>query len=136
MDYVTAKTDISNEKPPIQNREYWIKHDGKPILVHDYSGLVGDEIAETMETLTETFVSRGIYETLFLFNATDMVINRKAMKVAKKCGAKVKPYLKKFAIVGVEGVARHLTLVVDAFVGLGLRVFDSHEEAFDWLVED
>ncbi|MCP4678662.1 MAG: STAS/SEC14 domain-containing protein [Deltaproteobacteria bacterium] len=136
MDSTTTKSNMANDKPPMQNREYWVKHDGKPILVHDYSGLVGDEIAETLETLTELVVSRGIYETLFLFDATDMIVNRKAMTVAKRCGPKVKPYTKKMAVIGVEGVARHLTHVVDAFVGFGLRVFDSREDALDWLVED
>ncbi len=136
METSNIKPDISEEQPPVKESAYWINHQGRPVLLHDYSSLVGPEIVERMTALREEVVSRGVYDLLLLVNVMETVADRAVIATSKETLLKLKPFIRKTAVIGAFGVTKHFVNVVDQVAQVGIRIFDSQDEALDWLVED
>lgn len=116
----------------------WITHQGKSIFYCDYSGFRDDmqalqaENAEVVAELTK----QPPASVLELVDVRGSVGSREAVTVLKASASKTKPYIRKTAVVGVEGVVKVLAQAVSRVSGLGLTLFASEEEAKEWLVAD
>ena len=58
-----------------------------------------------------------------------------ALKPVQPTAAKMKPYQRATAAVGVEGLQKYLVKAVQKFASINIQVSDTVEEAKDWLVE-
>ncbi len=119
----------------LSERESYIQHAGQTILVHDYSGLVGDEAARLAIFHSESVQKRGIYNILLLVDVTDAYANKEALRAFKKATKRTRTQFKKVAIIGVVGVVKFFLDLVNRFSDLDAHSFNTQEEALDWLVE-
>jgi hypothetical protein len=73
---------------------------------------------------------------LALADLRDTVASRKVVELFKGSAARTKNHVRKQAVVGVTGIRRLLAEAVSRFSGQSMVLFDSVEEAKDWLASD
>ncbi|MFX0051530.1 MAG: hypothetical protein ACFE8U_09595 [Candidatus Hermodarchaeota archaeon] len=122
------------------DRVKWINHQGKEILLIDYSGLKSsknkNEILGIIETFKDTALKKG-GKILFLSDVTNAYTDREVFSElkneAKFCADN--DLIEKECIVGVTGVKKALVNIVNRFAKTNLVLFNSREEAKSWLIE-
>ncbi len=119
----------------VDDRERWVTHKGKKILVNDYSNLAGDDIATVCIELSKRIHARDAHDLLFLCDVTETYANKAALATFKEWSVKNKPFLKKSALLGVVGVTKFFLQIVEKVSGIGAKTFDDLDSALDWLVE-
>ena len=126
--------EIKNIK--ITNRIILIEHKEKPILYLDYSNfLTSDETIKTILEVNDYIKKLGDNEILLLVDVRNSNVNEKIVVDALKQNAIIaKPYVKKAAVVGVTSRQEIILTVVNMFSNLGIKPFDTIDEAKDWLI--
>jgi len=125
-------------------RIVWQKHKNKEILLGDYSNITSqEEYTKIIKQATAKSIKdiKAKYENpdhavLMLIDIRNSVIGTETLSVFKENAKKIKPYMKKVAVLGIHGVRKILLESVVWFSGLDAKPFDSLEEAKDWLVSD
>lgn len=125
-------------------RVIWQKHKNKEILLGDYSNITSQEeyIKIIRQATTKSIKDiKTRYENpdhavLMLIDIRDSIIGTETLSVFKENAKKIKPYIKKVAVLGIHGVRKILLESIVWFSGLDAKPFDSLEEAKDWLVSD
>ena len=125
-------------------RIVWQKHKNKEILLGDYSNITSQEEytkiikQATAKSIKEIKVKyeNPDHAVLMLIDIRNSVIGTETLSVFKENAKKIKPYMKKVAVLGIHGVRKILLESVVWFSGLDAKPFDSLEEAKDWLVSD
>lgn len=125
-------------------RVIWQKHKNKEILIGDYSNITSqEEYIKTIKQATarsikdiKTKYENPDHAVLMLIDIRDSVIGTETLSVFKENAKKIKPYMKKVAVLGIHGVRKILLESVVWFSGLDAKPFDSLEDAKDWLVSD
>jgi hypothetical protein len=127
--------EIKNKK--ITNRIRWIEHREKPILYIDYSNFLNtDETIKAILEVNDYVKTLGEYELLMLVDVRNSHVNEKIVVNALKNNAlTVKPYVKKAAVVGVTTTQEVILTVVNMFSSLGIKPFDTIDDAKDWLID-
>jgi hypothetical protein len=116
----------------------FIEHKGKQIYYVDYSGIKTNE--EFMATIKQTNSFRekvkadGISDLLMLVDISGSFVYGEVLEEIKKAGKLTKELIAKEAVVGITGSKRILLKIVQTFTKLDFKVFDTLEEAKDWLV--
>jgi chemotaxis signal transduction protein len=138
---IIKKLDTEREQE-IKNKEKtsrirWTEHKEKLILYIDYSNLLNTD--ETIKTILEVndFIKKlGKYELQMLVDVRNSNVNEKIVVDALKNNAlTVKPYVKKAAVVGVTTIQEVILTVVNMFSSLGLKPFETIDDAKDWLIK-
>ena len=118
-------------------RTRFIDHDGRRIVLLDYSGL-----SETGETLQEIEKSREFFAAqeadgalLTLTNVLGARYNTQVVDALKHLTAHNRPYVRAAAVVTNNGLHRIAILTVAMFSKRKLQAFDTLEAAKDWLVK-
>ena len=125
-------------------RVVWQKHKNKEILLGDYSNITSQEeyIKIIRQATTKSIKDiKTRYENpdhavLMLIDIRDSIIGTETLSVFKENAKKIKPYIKKVAVLGIHGVRKILLESIVWFSGLDAKPFDSQEEAKDWLVSE
>ncbi len=124
----------------MMDRVTWIEHKGKNILYIDYSGLNAKKDRELLLKIIEELKNQAFSKptkSLFLSNVTDAYtdsfILSKLKDVAKFCTDN--NLVEKECVVGLGGLKKTFIKIVNAFAQSKLVMFESVEEAKDWLVE-
>ncbi len=119
------------------NRIRWIKHREKHILYFDYSNiLTTDEILIIIQKTNDFIKKQRENNLLLLVDVRNSDANEKiAVDALKNNALIVKPYVKKSAVVGVTNKQEIILTVVNMFSSLGIKPFDTIEEAIEWLVD-
>jgi hypothetical protein len=110
----------------------WIMHRGKRILYGDYRELKGEEIVQGAEALVNTIVISP-KKVLVLYNFENALIDSAAMTRLKQLSLVSESRIKKFAILGSEGLVSMLLKASKAFSKSSLRLFNKEAAAMDWL---
>jgi len=126
--------EIKNIK--ITNRIILIEHKEKPILYLDYSNfLTSDETIKTILEVNDYIKKLGDNEILLLVDVRNSNVNEKIVVDALKQNAIIaKQYVKKAAVVGVTSRQEIILTVVNMISNLGIKPFDTIDEAKDWLI--
>ncbi len=112
----------------------WMEHQGKQILLADYSGLSGEELAETFKAAVEAVNARP-GKTLVLSDFTGAVVDTKFMGLAKELGKpKGERKATRMAAVGLSGLKPILLTGYNLATGAEMKPFDTREAALAWLV--
>lgn len=114
-----------------------IEHHGKVIFLSDYRGIAGSEMAAQIRENARVALElahKGETNQLRLTDLRGCFATQEIMDAFKEAGAQLAPHFKASAVLGIEGMKKHLLRLVNQFAGLGARPFDSAEEAKDWLV--
>lgn len=121
----------------MNERIQWIEHKGKKIIYLDYKNLNSrnkEEFIKVLDAAKEFVLSAG-NNILLLVDIRNSFGDRDIVNRMKQDGKEEKPYIKKEAVVGITGVKEVLLKAINLFTNLGIKPFNSLEEAKDWLVE-
>ncbi len=118
------------------DREAWISHLGKKVLLHDYSGLHGEAAIAAVVQNADDVINRGQRNLLILVDVTDAFADRAVLAAFKKHAARNKDYVKKAAVVGAVGVTLYFLDLVSRVSGMSAKPFRTEAEALDWLTEE
>ena len=113
----------------------WIDHRGARILLADYSGFGGvlEQLKPEVDYASELTVREPLNSVLSLVDVTCTSGTPEIMDLLKTAAATTKPYIRKMAVIGVEGYKKILLRAVVAFSGQTIHSCDTIEEAKDWL---
>jgi len=137
---IVKELDIEHEEgfknKVITPRIRWIEHKDKSILLLDYSNFLNsDETITTISEVNKYIKKLEVYGILLLVDVRNSHANEKIVVDAlKQCAKVIKPYVKKAAVVGVTSKQEIILTVVNMFSNLGLKPFDTIDDAKDWLI--
>lgn len=117
----------------MENRRLLIKHNGKTIILHDYTGLSGQAYIDAVEFNGREGEGLETQERLILLDVTDSVVDKEVMKVFKRVSHNASAKLSKTAIVGVTGIQKMFLRAVSTFSSLDIQTFETRDEAIAWL---
>jgi hypothetical protein len=124
------------------DRVKWIEHKGKKILYIDYSNLQSSVPAQKAEALELMKQVRKVFEglnekTLFMSDVTDAVPDKDTLNGLKELAgfANGKQIVARECVVGMSSMQKVLMNVINFVSKAKLTMFDSIEEAKEWLVQ-
>ena len=118
----------------IEERVKWINYKGKDILCDDYTNLQGDEFVEIIKTLTDHVMKVGKKDILLLLDLNNSYTNKPVVSAFTEAGKRVRPVVKKTAVLGITGVKKVLLNAVNKLSSIDANPFSSEEEAKEWLI--
>jgi hypothetical protein len=117
----------------------WITHKGKNIWFANYSRLRRDEFVQvaidTHKQFLDDMREAPPKSGLILADVSESVIDSLAFTTLKNTGVAIAPFVRKTAILGVNGVKQAFLNMAILFTGLNMRAFQSRQDALDWLAE-
>jgi hypothetical protein len=120
-------------------KSYWVTHRGKRIFISDFSNLEYDVAAvhEECEAIKVTLADEPPKSILGITNIEGTYVNKKIVGEFRQLLPITNKYAKRRAVIGLNGFRRHFVFFVSKVVGdVDFRVFDSLNEAQDWIVQD
>jgi hypothetical protein len=116
----------------------WIFYKGTKILYADYSGFNNDMAALQKENdeVDAVVCQQAPKSILCICDVRDTVASSEAVAIIKNSAKRTNPHVLKQAVIGVTGVRRVLADAVVRFSGQNLSLFDTLEQAQEWLVSD
>lgn len=113
-----------------------LNHKGKEIIYVDHKGLQGEGMINCFKEASKEILLRK-NTALSLADFTGVDISKEFIEYLKS--EEVKPItqcVKKEAIIGVSGIKKMVLNIYSALTGSGAKVFNTQEEAMDFLVAD
>ena len=113
-----------------------INHKNKEIILVDHKTLKGAEMIDCFKEASAEILKRK-NTALSLADFTGVEISKEFIEYLKS--DEVKPItqcVKKEAIIGVSGIKKMVLNIYSALTGSGAKVFNTQEEAMDFLVAD
>ncbi len=114
----------------------WLQHKDKKILYIKYGSLSKEEMLDQVFKATKMIVDNKNMEILTLSDMRDCFVDEQFMETAKSQGKISLPLTKKAAIIGIFGVKKLLLNAYNAFASKPRVLFNTIEEAKDWLVSN
>jgi hypothetical protein len=118
------------------NRLEWITHKGRRILAVDFTGLT--EPAAALAAIAEVrpvIAAEPLNSVLTLTNITGSTFDPTIVEALKQLTKDDKPYVRAAAVVGVTGLQRIVMSLVSVFSGRSFALFETVDEARDWLAK-
>jgi hypothetical protein len=116
----------------------FIEYKGQAIYYVDYSNIkTNDEFMSVIKqsnSFREKIKSEGRKNLLMLVDVSGSFVYGDVLSEIKKAGKITKEMTLKEAVVGISGGKKILLKIVQSFTNMNLKVFDTLEEAKDWLV--
>jgi calcineurin-like phosphoesterase family protein len=116
-------------------RVYFIQHKGKKILIIDGSNCTVEEAPATLAKAREVIRSQPEKSVYTLTDLTNARFDDKIALDMKETIAGNKPYVYAAAVVGVTGLKQIFLNSVIKLTGRKLALFNTVEQAKDWLAE-
>ncbi len=116
----------------------WQVHQGTQVFIADFShrGNNAEEIAAECEAIRQELKGKPAHSILSISYVEGTLANEDIINHLLELVKETNQYIKKRAVVGVSGYRRHLLYAFSKVVGdLKFSVFDSLDEALDWLVK-
>ncbi|HEY0142158.1 MAG TPA: hypothetical protein VGF48_14765 [Thermoanaerobaculia bacterium] len=116
----------------------WTNHNGRRIFYTDFSGFGRDTAALRTEVddVDAEILRQPKDSVLALADLRGTVTGTEVVDLFKKSAKRTNGYVRKQAVVGITGVQRILASAVARFSGQSLHLFDTIEEANEWLAAD
>lgn len=120
----------------MEARIRWINHKGKRIVYVDYTNLSSNDKKAFFAVIDQAreFVLKAGSNLLLLVDVRNSFGDSEIMARLKQDGKDEKPFIHKQAVVGITGFKGVLLAAVNSFTGLGIKPFDTLDQAKDWLV--
>lgn len=115
----------------------WLSYKGKQILLLDYRELSDQELLDRIDqnhAYVMSFVESGSKDILLLSDVTQATPNRDAVIKLRKIAKKAASYSRANAVIGVDGVKRHILNLINLASPLASRACRSEDEAKEWLL--
>ena len=120
----------------MEERIRFITHQGKKILLIDFSHCSAEEILQLLPEVQEVITSEPRNSVLALGDFTDSAVRRDAADRIKQTLVFYRPYVKHAAWVGIEKIPKVFLDAFKTFSQRELRPFKTREEAMHWLVKE
>ena len=116
----------------------FIEYKGKQIYYVDYSNIKTSEeflaIIKSTNAFREKLKHGGMKDLLMLVNISGSFVYGDVLVEIKKAASLTKELIAKEAIVGITGSKKILLKVLQSFARMDFKIFDTEEEAMEWLV--
>lgn len=113
----------------------FISHEGKKILLVDFSNCAADEVEKITRAVPDYVTVQPRSSVLILTNFAGAAFDRDALRAMKETAVFDKPFVKKSALIGAESLPQQFYEDMKSFARRELPIFASREEALAWLVE-
>ncbi len=127
---------ISNPGPTNEERLRFIKHKGHSIFMFDLSHCSSKEMLVLLDQIKAAVERHAKGSLLILSDFSGTQIDKKVATRAKEVLVLDRPYVKKSAWVGTEGLPHVFHEHFKSFSQRELPTFKTREEAMEWLVAD
>ncbi|MFX0072863.1 MAG: hypothetical protein ACFFAO_17435 [Candidatus Hermodarchaeota archaeon] len=118
-----------------KSRMKWISHKGKDILFEDYTNVSYSKFPELIIAVKNITIENGYRDYLLLIDFTDSYADKNTMDVLLEAAKETKPFINKTAVLGITGIKKVLLNSINFLAGMGVKAFNSEEEAKEWLAE-
>jgi hypothetical protein len=116
----------------------FVDYKGKVIYYVDYSNIKSNPeflaVIKQTNAFREKVKAEGKKNQLMLVDITGSFVYGEVLDEIKKAGKITKEITAKEAVIGITGGKKILLKIVQTFSNMNLKVFDTVEEAMDWLV--
>lgn len=113
------------------------KFKGSDIVFTDYSGLINaDEIIAVINEAQSFIEKNQMKDVLYLINIEKSSGSVPVINRYKDFAKIIKPLIKKDAVIGASGLHKILISGIKSFSGISMELFNSKEEACNYLVSD
>lgn len=120
----------------MKDRIRYISHKGKKILLVDCSDCTVDELEKIARLVPQRVATNPKGSVLLLADFTGAKFHKKIMDTVKEGIVLDRPYLKRSAWVGIEGLPKVFYENLKSFSQRDLPTFNTREEALEWLVSE
>ena len=114
-------------------RANFITHRDRRILHIDFTNCSPEEFRAGMTETQQTIAAEPLGSVLTFTDFTGLRIDSGISAQLSAYAKANKPYVRAAALLGIEGINRLLLSGVALFSKRDLRVFDSREDALEWL---
>lgn len=118
----------------IEDKFQIITYKGKEVWIADYSNTEFEESLPILHFVEEKILSSGRKDILLLDIVSNIKLNSKNNAKVKEFAKTVDPYLAKYAVVGVAGLIKAIATSLKIFNLIKIRLFDTKEEALEYLI--
>jgi hypothetical protein len=117
-----------------------VEYKGKQIYYVDYSNIKTNEeflsIIKQTNAFREKVKAEGKHNLLMLVDITGSFVYGEVLEEIKKAGKNTREIISKQAVVGITGGKKILLKIVQTITNMNFKVFDTVEEAQDWLIAE
>ena len=129
---------MSNAQPLTtapESRVRFIEHEGKRILLHDFTNILEPREALPLVEQSKAIVAQQPAHSLLTVTCVSgSRFDRDIIEALKSLVVHNKPYVRHGAIVGLSGLQRVIYVTLTQLTGRRLPTFDTLDEAKAWLV--
>lgn len=127
---------IINDDDPQSGEVKVINYKNKQIIYQNFSNCSCEQCHKIMEEGRKIFKALPGKIGLGLLNVNNTKYDTSVVEDMKKYSVDNKPYSKKCAIVGLDGLKKIILQTIIAFSGRNFALFDDIEEAKEYLIKD
>ena len=120
----------------MQERIRFIDHQGKRVLLVDFSNCSANEVEEIARAVPDHVTVNPHSSVLVLTDFTGAAFDRDALRAMKETAVFDKPFVRKSALIGTEDLPASFYDELKSFSRRELVIFKTREEALAWLVLD
>ncbi len=120
----------------MHERIYFIDHQGKRVLVVDFSKCPVHKVEEVARAVPDYVTAQPLNSVLVLSDFTAAQFNQDGLRALKETAVFDKPFIKRSALLGTQSFPRDFYDEITSFSRRDLRIFTTREEALTWLVAD
>lgn len=120
----------------MEDRIRFIEHQSKQILFVDFSDCTADQVSSIVDDVVEEVGKHARSSVLILADFTHSRIDKPAAEHIKKALVMDRPYVKRSAWVGTDGLPKVFFENFKTFSQRQINRFDTREQAMEWLVSD
>jgi hypothetical protein len=120
-------------------KSHWVTHQGKRVFISDFSNLNYDVAAvhEECEAIKTALAGEPPKSILAIVDMEGTFANDKIVGEFRQLLPTTTKDVKRRAVIGLKGFRKHFVFFVTKVVGeVNFSVFDSLNEAQDWIVRD
>jgi hypothetical protein len=113
-----------------------INHLGKKILLVDLSNCPVNQVEEVVRKVPDYITVQPLRSVLVLTHFTGATFDRDAIRAIKETAVFDKPFVKKSALLGIEGMSASFYEELKSFSRRDMTIFKTRDAALGWLTAD
>lgn len=113
-----------------------ITYQGKNVIISDFSGANGPELAKRIEAAKKIIHASPPYSALSITDCTGARPSKENFDLLLPFVKSNQPYMLASTTVGIEGATKFLLNLMVRVSNRNIRAFSTYEEAKDWLVSE
>jgi hypothetical protein len=120
----------------MEERISFVTHEGKKIMLVDFSDCESKQILILLEAVKQTVSRHAPGSLLTLGDFSGAHLDRAVVSRLKEVMVLDRPYVKRAALVGVDAIPKVYLENMKSFSQRNIPTFKTREAAMDWLVKE